>query len=108
MNKGVCVFLEKKKKKSCPWLLIDRVKWLCACVMCWPHRDGVSVCHLEFIVVTNLTPTATMTIPYFKGTSEIIARILQAYNIRVAHKPITTLRKLLTNIKDRDQPKDRQ
>ena len=22
---------------------IDRVKWLCACVMCWPHRVGVSV-----------------------------------------------------------------
>ena len=39
---------KKKKKKSCPWLLIDRVKWLCACVMCWPHRVGVSVCHLAF------------------------------------------------------------
>ena len=27
--------------------------------------------------------------------SETIARILQPYNIRVAHKPITTLRRLL-------------
>ena len=45
---------------------------------------------------------------YIKGTSEIITRILQPYNIRVAHRPITTLRKLLTNVKDKDQPKDRQ
>ena len=36
---------------------------------------------------TNLTPTTTVTIPYIKGTSEIIARILQPYNIRVAHRP---------------------
>ena len=34
--------------------------------------------------------------------------ILQPYNIRVAHKPITTLRHLLTNVKDKDEPKNRQ
>ena len=28
--------------------------------------------------------------------------------IRVAHKPITTLRPLLTNVKDKDKPEDRQ
>ena len=28
-------------------------------------------------------------------------------NIRVAHKPITTLRQLLTNVKDKDEPSDR-
>ena len=27
----------------------NRVRWLCASVMCWPHRVGVSVCHLAFI-----------------------------------------------------------
>jgi len=43
---------------------------------------------------TNATPVTTATIPYNKGTSETIARILQPYNIRVAHKPITTLRQL--------------
>ena len=49
---------------------------------------------------TNATPVTSATIPYIKGTSETIARILQPYNIRVTHKPITTLRQLLTNIKD--------
>ena len=49
-----------------------------------------------------------VTIPYIKGTSETISRILQPYNIRVAHKPTTTLRQLLTNVKDRDEPNNRQ
>ena len=57
---------------------------------------------------TNATPVTTATIPYIKGTSETIARILQSYNIRVAHKPITTLRQLLTNVKDKDEPSDRR
>jgi len=39
----------------------------------------------------NPTPVTTVTIPYIKGTSETISRILQPYNIRVAHKPTTTL-----------------
>ncbi|CAH3020085.1 unnamed protein product, partial [Porites evermanni] len=57
---------------------------------------------------TNSVPVTTATIPYIRGTSETIARILQPYNIRVAHKPITTLRRLLTNVKDKDKPEDRQ
>ena len=56
----------------------------------------------------NSGPVTTATLPYIRGTSETIARILQLYNIRVAHKPITTLRCLLTNIKDKDKPEDRQ
>jgi hypothetical protein len=40
------------------------------------------------------------TIPYVKGTSERIARILRPYNIVVAHKPTTTLRDVLTRVKD--------
>ena len=39
----------------------------------------------------NATPVTTATIPYIKGTSESIAQILQPYNIRVAHKPISLL-----------------
>ena len=34
--------------------------------------------------------------------------MLQPYNISVADKPITTLRWLLTNVKDKDKPEDRQ
>jgi len=56
----------------------------------------------------NPTPVTTVTIPYIKGTSETISRILQPYNIRVTHKPTTTLRHLLTNMKDRDEPNNRQ
>ena len=57
---------------------------------------------------TNTTPVTTATIPYIKGTPETIARILQPYNICVAHKPITTLRQLLTNAKDKDKLSNRQ
>ena len=57
----------------------------------------------------NPTPVTTATIPYIKGTSETIARILvQPYNIRVAHKPITTLQQLLTKVKGKDEPNNRQ
>ena len=56
----------------------------------------------------NATPTTTATIPYIKGISENISRILQPLNIRVAHKPIITPRQLLTNVKDKDAPRNRQ
>ena len=57
---------------------------------------------------TNSGPVTTVTIPYIRGISETIAGILQPYNIHVAHKPITTLRRLLTNVKDKVKPVDRQ
>ena len=56
----------------------------------------------------NAKPVTTVTIPYIKGTSETIAWILQPYNIRVAHKPIMTLQQLLTKVKDKEEPNDRQ
>ena len=49
-----------------------------------------------------------MTVPYIKGSPETISRILQPYNIRVAQKPTTTLRHLLTNVIDRDEPNNLQ
>ena len=55
---------------------------------------------------TNSGPVTTATIPYIRGTSETIAHKLQPYNIRVAHKPITNLRRLLTNVKDKDKPEE--
>ena len=56
---------------------------------------------------SNHSYTSTATIPYIRGTSETIARILRPYNIRVAHKAMFTLRRLLTNFKDKDEPEDR-
>ena len=43
---------KRAETSVCPWLLIDWVRWLCACVMCWPHLVGVSVCHRAFIFVS--------------------------------------------------------
>ena len=56
----------------------------------------------------NVTNNHATPVTYVRGTSETIARILQPYNIRVAHKPITTLRQLLTKVKDKDEPNRRQ
>ena len=53
---------------------------------------------------SNNSYTITATVPYIRGTSETIAR---PYNIRVAHKPIFTLRRLLTNVKGKDKAEDR-
>ena len=50
----------------------------------------------------------TVSLPYIRGTSETIARILKPFNIRIAHKPTRTLLHLLTNVKDKVDPKDRQ
>ena len=65
--------------------------------------------------IPTLRPTSTLALlrqrlypTSDRGTSETIARTLQPYKIRVAHKPITTLRQLLTNVKDKDKPEDRQ
>jgi len=57
---------------------------------------------------TNSTPVTTASIPYIKGTSETTTRILQPCNICVGHKLITALRQRLTNVKDKDEPRDRQ
>ena len=56
----------------------------------------------------NATPTTTATISHIKAISGNISRIPQPFNIRVAHKPFTTLRQLLTNDKDQDEPRKRQ
>ena len=52
-------------------------------------------------------PKAYISLPYVRSTLETISRILQPHNIRVAHRPISTLRQILTKVKDRDSPNDR-
>ena len=77
----------------------------------WPTRtllDGTLTVTLISTLRPGSGPVTTATIPNIKGTFETIARILQPYNIRVAHKPVTTLRRLVTNVKDKDKPEDRQ
>ena len=70
--------------------------------------DKVRVIIVAYQRITNSGPVTTATIPYMRGTPETIAGILQPYNTRVTHKPITTLRRLLTNVKNEDKPEDRQ
>ena len=47
----------------------------------------------------------TVSLPYIRGTSETIARILKPFNIQIAHKPTITLRHLLTNVIDKTIPR---
>ena len=56
---------------------------------------------------TNRPTTKTTTTPYIKGTFEIISHILGPYDFRVSHKPTTTLRHLLTNVKDKEYPRNK-
>ena len=79
------------------------LRWcaLCARVELRYAHDGVdSNTQTNF----NSGPVMIATIPYTRGTSETIALI---YNL-VAHKPLTTLRRPLTNVKDKDKPEDIQ
>ena len=57
---------------------------------------------------TSNPTTTTATASYVRGTSQIISRISRLYNIRAAHRPITTSRNLLTNVKDKKHPLDKQ
>ena len=70
-----------------------------------PHTvTGHSPAELFLVLGRQIRGTSYV----IRGTSETIARILKPYNIRFAHKPITTLRRLLTNVKDKEKPKDSQ
>ena len=58
---------------------------------------------------SNNSYTTTATIPqlHTRHLRNHSTHILRRYNIRVAHKPIFTLRRLLTNVKGKDKPEDR-
>ncbi|XP_064472603.1 uncharacterized protein LOC135387236 [Ornithodoros turicata] len=47
-----------------------------------------------------------VTIPYLKGVSEPIRRVLSQVNIKTAFKPTTTLRNVLSHPKDRTPPEE--
>ena len=105
VNKFVTVIVLVKSPAVCSWArlgndysdeFIDTNKY--------KHDKHNDVC-ANTATKTELT---TVSLPYIRGTSETIARILKPFNIRIAHKPTRTLRHLLTNVKDKDDPKDRQ
>ena len=70
----------------------ETIARICYGHMLWPYV----LCYARICY----GPVTTATIPYIRSTSETIARILQPYNIRVEHKLITTLWRLLTNVKE--------
>ena len=67
----------------------DQVKWLCACVMCWPHRlgvhsrhqslgstwVGVMVCHLAFLLLRTFALTVCGQ-RYCAGNATVICHAL--------------------------------
>ena len=70
---------------------------------------------LTVTLIPTLRPRSTLALlrERLYRTSEAPLRLsaheyYNDYNIRVAHKPITTLRRLLTKVKDKDKPEDRQ
>ena len=72
------------------------------------RRNAHSKADSNTLTNVNSGPVTTATIPHIRGTAEAIARTLQPYNVRVAHSTITTLLRLLTNVKDKDKPEYRQ
>ena len=54
------------------------------------RRNAHSKADSNTLTNVNSGPVSTATLPYISGTAEAIARILQPYNIRVAHKRIIT------------------
>ncbi|KAG0429089.1 hypothetical protein HPB47_023977 [Ixodes persulcatus] len=50
---------------------------------------------------TQPRPIARISVPYVKGTSETLARVLRKEGIQVAHKPVSTLGRLVPRQKDR-------
>ena len=83
------IYIKLKERKKVLTSVLDSLllhSWL---------QSGTKICNKNPIL-------------YIGGTSETIACILQAYNICIAHKLTTALWQLLTNVKDKDKPEDRQ
>ena len=57
---------------------------------------------------TRPTPVTMATLPCIRVPLNHRPNPTTTHGIRVAHKPIMTRRQLLTNVKDKEEPKDRQ
>ena len=50
--------------------------------------------------VDDRRPKTTLTLPYIKGLSEAVRRILTPLDVKVVFRPLNTLRKMLIHPKD--------
>ena len=86
---------------------------LAFCSFRWSWKSSISSLWTA-VKLTQRTGTQHLLLQWLYLTlrallsSETISRIPQPYNFRVAHKPTITLRQLLTNVKDKDEPNNRQ
>ncbi|XP_068736517.1 uncharacterized protein [Montipora capricornis] len=81
------------------------------CVKVIMANNTVTVNNKEIVQVEASEESAKLKITVEIPASEkekVLQFVEGCGGIRVAHRPITTLRKLLTNVKDKDQPRDRQ
>ena len=62
---------------------------------------------IDLLKLTQRTGTQHLLLQWLYLTLRALTA-LQPHNIRVAHKPTITLRQLLTNVKDKDEPNNRQ
>ena len=53
------------------------------------------------------TEVNRVVLPYIKNTSEAAARLLKQHNIEVSHRPSSTLKNILTNVKDKMEEKEK-
>ena len=72
------------------------------------EEDLYLIPKLEIVVNESLAYTGKVYGAYLIEDHPVhVAHILRPYNIRVPHKPIFTLRRLLTNVKAKDKAADR-
>ena len=87
-------------------------KWRCLTPYSDSIRSALVLFKIKKCVVKNCVAIRTLrrtsTWPCYDSDFTVHQRHLYYYNIGVAHKPITTLRRLLTKVKDKDKPEDKQ
>jgi hypothetical protein len=110
-------------KRSCVKTLYDRITTHCST----PESRKEEKCFLEKLFENNGYPRAFInsctrnrrrdppqvnsnkwvSLPYIRNVSEATARILKPFGFNIAHKPMQTIGRTLSNLKDRIQPLDK-
>ena len=95
---GSYVFVQGSSKEICSGLPSSALQCCFWGLMLLGLRWSSSLVCVRSVACSGPGPVALLRQRLYctsEAPSEYIARILQPYNIRVAHKPITTLRRLL-------------